>query len=277
VRGDEQLRQLIAATSQDYLLCVCSTGRVCQIAVHRIPEGKRSTKGEPIRNLLGLGPDEEVVAILPVDTYDEKRYLVTFSAYGKVKKSPLSEYKTIDVDGALDMKLANGDRVVMALISHGRGEYFVTADNAQTLRFSDEQLRAQGRVGQGVTAMALGKGAAVVSASYLDGERGEALEAISLLVMTESGLGKKVLAGEYPQKGRATAGVASSNLQEKDRILLTMLVHEDETLLVTWLGENGEKGEHVTVIRETELRALPRAHKGVSIVNGRIINVVRLI
>src|SRR6266849_763755 len=59
VRGDEQLRQLIATTSQDYLLCVCSTGRVCQIAVHRIPEGKRSTKGEPVRSLLGLAPDEE--------------------------------------------------------------------------------------------------------------------------------------------------------------------------------------------------------------------------
>jgi DNA gyrase subunit A len=277
VRGDEQLRQLIATTSQDYLLCVCSTGRICQIAVHRIPEGKRSTKGEPIRNLLELNPGEEVVAILPIDAYNEKRYLVTFSAYGKVKKSPLSEYKTIDIDGALDMKLADGDRVVTALLSHGRGEYFVTAGNAQTLRFSDEQLRAQGRVGQGVTAMALGKGATVVSACYLDGERGEAAQPTSLLVVTERGLGKKVHISEYPQKGRATAGVVSGDLQEKDSILLTMLVCEDETLLVTWSGENGEKGEQVAVTKVAELKALPRAHKGIPIVNGHVVNLVRLI
>src|SRR5947209_7982778 len=32
VRGDEQLRQIVAATSHDNLLCVCSTGRVFQIA-----------------------------------------------------------------------------------------------------------------------------------------------------------------------------------------------------------------------------------------------------
>ena len=277
VRGDEQLRQLIATTSQDYLLCVCSTGRVCQIAVHRIPEGKRSTKGEPVRSLLGLAPDEEVVTILPIESYDEDRYLVTFSAYGKVKKSPLSEYKTIDVDGAQDMKLANGDRIVTALISHGRGEYFVTADNGQTLRFSDEQLRAQGRVGQGVAAMALGKGATVVSASYLDGEQAEATDLTSLLVVTRSSLGKKVLISEYPQKGRATAGVVSSDLQEKDHILLTILLHEDDTLLVTWSGENGEKGEHATVIKATELKAFPHARKGVPIVHGRIMNAVRLV
>ena len=277
VRGDEQLRQLIATTSQDYLLCVCSTGRVCQIAVHRIPEGKRSTKGEPVRSLLGLAPNEEVVTILPVDAYDEDRYLVTFSAYGKVKKSPLSEYKTIDVDGAQDMKLADGDRIVTALISHGRGEYFVTADNAQTLRFSDEQLRAQGRVGQGVAAMALGKQSTVVGASYLDGELDKAMDLTSLLVVTESGLGKKVLIGEYPQKGRATAGVVSTDLQENDHILLTTLVNRDEALLVTWSGENGEKGEHATVIKATELKAFPRARKGVPIVNGRMVNVVRLV
>lgn len=274
VRGDEQLRQLIATTSQDYLLCVCSTGRVCQIAVHRIPEGKRSTKGEPVRSLLGLAPDEEVVTILPVDAYGEDRYLVTFSAYGKVKKSPLSEYKTIDIDGAQDMKLANGDRVVTALISQGRGEYFVTADNAQTLRFSDEQLRTQGRVGQGVAAMALGKDATVVSASYLDNEQVEAADQKSLLVVTRNGLGKKVPIGEYPQKGRATAGVVSSDLSEKDRILLTMLIREDDTLLVIWSGGNGEKGEHATVIKATELKALPRARKGVQVLNGCIMSII---
>src|SRR5690348_10136004 len=67
-RGDEQLRQVITTTSQDYLLCVCSTGRVYQIAIHRIPIGTRSTRGEPIRKLLELQPGEEAVAVLPVET-----------------------------------------------------------------------------------------------------------------------------------------------------------------------------------------------------------------
>src|ERR1700693_3847733 len=179
VRGDEQLRQLVAATSQDYVLCVCSTGRVFQVAAHRIPQGTRSAKGESIRKLLELSPHEEVVAVLPVESYDEDRYLVNFSKLGKVKKSPLSDYKTADVDGLQDMKLADGDAVVAALLSRGQGEYFVTTSTAQTLRFKDDALRAQGRVGQGVAAIALGLHAQVVSASCLEAIRDNELSARS--------------------------------------------------------------------------------------------------
>jgi DNA gyrase subunit A len=276
VRGDEQLREVIVTTSQDYLLCVCSTGRVYQIATHRVPVANRSAKGEPIPNLLKLAPGEEVVAIVPVDAYDEDRYLVTFSKLGKVKKSPLSEYRTADVDGVQDMKLANGDSVAVALVSNGRGEYFVTSSTAQTLRFSDENLRTQGRPGQGVAAMALGKDAVVVSASYLDGgqedvEKG--LKRESLLVVTVDGMVKKVLLSQYPQKGRATAGVMTTELRPNDLVLLTELVHDTDALLFTWAGE---KGDQVTVLKGVAIKTFPRANKGEAVINGRVSGVVKI-
>ena len=274
VRGDEQLRQVMSATSQDYVLCVCSTGRVFQIAAHRIPAATRSGKGESIRKLLQLAPGEEVVTVLPVEAYDENRYLITFSKLGKVKKSPLSDYKTADVDGLLDMKLADGDTVVTALLSRGQGEYFVTTSNAQTLRFSDEVLRAQGRVGQGVAAMILGQNAYVVSAVYLDSELAVSTgNFLSLLVVTEQGLGKKVPLSQYPQKGRATAGVVTTDLAQQDRILVATIVSEEDTVLVAW---NSESGEQVTALKVPELKAFPRARKGVPLVEGRILSVVRL-
>src|SRR5450755_60259 len=270
VRGDEQLRQIVATTSQDYLLCVSANGRVFQIATHRIPPGTRSAKGEPVRKLLELGTGEEIVAVLPVETYDEDRYLVTFSQLGKVKKSPLSEYKTADVDGLQDIKLADGDSVVAGLLSRGVGEYLVTSDAGQTLRFSDEVLRAQGRVGQGVAAIALGKGATVVSAASLDGAQ-EGLT--SLLVVTDSNLVKKVPIGQYPQKGRATAGVVTTELAGKERIFLTMPVFEEDYLLFTASSANGEQ---TTAIRVSEIKAFPRARKGVPLMDGQILQIVKL-
>ncbi len=274
VRGDEHLHQVIAATSQDYVLCVCSTGRVFQIAAHRIPPGTRSAKGEPTHKLLQLTPVEEVVTVLPVGSYDEDRYLVIFTRLGKVKKSPLSEYKTADVDGLQDMKPADGDTVVTALLSLGQGEYIVTTDNAQTLRFSDEGLRAQGRVGQGVAAMALAPGAHVVSASYLDGDAlTDATEPLSLFVITESGLGKKVPLDQYPQKGRATAGVITTELISTDHVLLTLIVGARDHLL---LISNGVGSEQVKSVRVTEVQAFPRAKRGVPLVNGNVLEVVKL-
>lgn len=280
-RGDEQLRQVLPATSQDYVLCVSSVGRVFQIAAHRIPMGNRSAKGELLRKLLELATGEEIIAVLPVEAYDEDRYLVMFSALGKVKKSPLSEYKTADVDGLQDMKLANGDSVVTAFLSRGQGEYFVTTSNAQTLRFSDENLRAQGRSGQGVAAMALGNNAQVVSAAYLDSdEANKTTNFASLFVLTENGLGKKVPLSQYPQKGRATAGVVTTELADRDHVLLAMIVNEKDALLLTWNGE-GRVGTdlsspQVTVVKATELKAFPRAKRGVALVNGRVLSVVKL-
>ncbi|MGZ3610254.1 MAG: DNA gyrase C-terminal beta-propeller domain-containing protein, partial [Ktedonobacteraceae bacterium] len=275
VRGDEQLRQIVAATSQDYVLCVCSSGRIFQVAAHRIPQGTRSAKGEPVRKMLELAPHEEVVAILPVDAYDEDRYLVTFSKLGKVKKSPLSDYKTADVDGLQDMKLAIGDAVVTALLCRGQGEYFVTTDSAQTLRFSDEVLRAQGRVGQGVAAMALGNGAKIVSASYLDREEQNTIgNPLSLFVLTESGLGKKVPLSQYPQKGRATGGVITTELFDKDKVLLAMIMNETDHVLLIW--SSAERGEQVTALKASGLKTFMRARRGIALVNGKILGTVKL-
>src|SRR6266852_1773392 len=274
VRGDENLRQIVAATSQDFILCVCSTGRVFQVAAHRIPAGTRSSKGEPVRKLLELAPGEEIVTLLPVGSYDEDRYLVTFTRLGKVKKSPLSEYKAADIDGVQDMKLAEGDSVITALLSRGLGEYLVTTGSAQTLRFSDEGLRAQGRVGQGVAAITLSPGAQVVSASYLDSDLlANATGSLSLFVITGNGLAKKVPLDQYPQKGRATSGVITTELIGDDRVLLSLIVGEQDHLLLTWHDGGGEQTKAVKVV---ELKALPRAKRGVPLVSGRVLEVVKL-
>jgi DNA gyrase subunit A len=275
VRGDEQLQQVVETTSQDYLLCVSSTGRVFQIATHRIPVGTRATKGEPINKLLKLATGETIVSALPIEAYAEDRYLVTFSHLGKVKKSPLSEYRTTDVDGLPDMKLADGDIVITALISSGQGEYLVTTDSAQTLRFSDETLRAQGRSGQGVAAITLNKGAVVVSAAYLENASLAARDITldSLFVVTEQGTGKKVPISLYPQKARAAVGVATTELSENDQILTTLLVHEEDSLLLTWTSGTSEQ---VQALKVSNLQTFPRVRKGAQLVEGRILQVVKL-
>ena len=271
-RGDEQLVHVLRTTSQDYLLCAASSGRVFQVATHRIPQGTRSAKGEPWRNILELASGETIVSVVPVEAYDEDRYLVTFSRQGKVKKSPLSEYKTADVDGVQDMKLAEGDRVVKALLSRGQGEYLVTTDVAQTLRFSDEQLRSQGRVGQGVVAMSLSGNAAIADALYLDSEAAPP-GALSLFVLTELGMAKRVPLSQYPQKGRATAGVVTMELQKGDRMLSTLLLADTDTVLLAWAGRNGEQA---TALRAAGIKMFSRAHKGSVLVDGRTLVAVQL-
>jgi DNA gyrase subunit A len=193
---------------------------------------------------------------------------------GKVKKSPLSDYKTADSNGVQDMKLAEGDSVVAALISRGQGEYFVTTDNAQTLRFSDENLRAQGRVGQGVAGITLAPNARVVSAAFLDSEEeNTASNPLSLFVLTESGLAKKVPLGQYPAKGRATGGVVTTELVGKDKVLCASIINERQHLLII---TNGDGNESVNVVKASEIKMFSRSRKGMPLVKGHVAGVVEL-
>src|SRR5258708_26597212 len=172
------------------------------------------------------------------------------------------------------MKLVDGDAIVTAFISRGQGEYFVTTNTAQTLRFSDDALRTQGRVGQGVAAMALGQNAYIVSACYHDSELAtSASNFLSLLVITESGLGKKVPVSQYPQKRRATAGVVTTELLGRDDVLLSTIISEDDFLLITW---NGDGGEQVSVLKTTELEDVHRARKDMPLVSGHVLSVIKL-
>jgi DNA gyrase subunit A len=122
--------------------------------------------------------------------------------------------------------------------------------------------------------MALAPGARIVSASYLDGALQDTLdEPLSLLVVTESGLGKKVPLSQYPQKGRATAGVVTTELLNKDRVLQTMIISEHDSFLLIC---NGEGSEQATFVKASELKELPRARRGVPLGSGRLIGVVRI-
>ena len=127
--------------------------------------------------------------------------------------------------------------------------------------------------------MALGKGAAVVSADYLDSEEGEHQSTenlVSLFVVTEQGIGKKVPVSQYPQKGRATAGVVTTELLNNDRVQTAMLNNENNHFLISWSAVTAEKGEQLLALKATDIKAFPRARKGVELVAGRINGIVRL-
>lgn len=228
-------------STQDQLLFITDQGRAFGMPVNTVPEGTKAGKGESLRKILELDAKEQVVAMLGVADFDENAYVVEFTRQGKVKKAPLSEYRTAGAASIADFKLADGDAVVTALLvpapvnADGEvlepGEYFVTTDRANTLRFSDEDVRAQqGRVSQGVQAMNVPDGAQVVSASYLPAGQDKGR---FLLVLTANGQGKKVALDQYPAKGRATNGIVTIELAQADKVAQALVVEPNATVVVS--------------------------------------------
>lgn len=219
---------IVPASTLDYLLVLTRSGRVYLARGHDVPVGTRASAGDPVQKVFGLKPDEAVAAILPVAELDDDRYVVWFSANGKVKRTALPEYRSINSAGLNDFKLLVGDSVATAVVSNGSGEYLVIASDGQALRFPGDEVRATGRDGQGVNAITLKEGATVVAGLTIPA--GDA--AGDLFVTTESGLGKRTGLAHFPIKHRATAGIAAIMLAKGDRVAGAMLAGSGDGALI---------------------------------------------
>ncbi|MBX6341822.1 MAG: DNA topoisomerase, partial [Thermomicrobiaceae bacterium] len=166
-RKGEGLAAIVPASTLDYLLVLTRGGRVYLGRGHEVPQATRTAPGEPAQKVFGLKPDEALATLLPTDELREDRYVVWFTANGKVKKTALSEYRSINAAGLNDLRLLGDDRVVAATFADGAAEYLILTSDGQALRFPDEEVRPTGRDGQGVNAVALREGATVVAALAL--------------------------------------------------------------------------------------------------------------
>jgi DNA gyrase subunit A len=253
VRGDDKLLQIERALTTDYLLCQLSSGRVASIRVANLPETTRAGKAEIARAFLSLEPGERVVGVVPVGAFSEEVYLVVVSRDGRIKKTALAEYLRIDEKGAQDLRLLEGDAIARALLSLGGGDYLITTSDGKTLRFSDADLRATGRVGQGVQGIGLARGARVVGADWVREEKDR-----YLWVAGSSGTVKRTPVGEYPRKGRATGGVATIQLGGAAEVADAVVVGPGEDVLLV------SRGGRTVRVTDERVPVAGRDRKGVN-------------
>jgi DNA gyrase subunit A len=251
VRGDERLLEVRSAQTTDYLICQLSTGRVASVRVARLPETTRAARAELPRSFISLDPGERVVGIVPVSAFSEEVYLVVFTREGRVKKTALSEYIKVDDKPSPDLRLLGKDEVARVLVSLGGGDYVVSSSDGKTLRFSDADLRAAGRVGQGVQAIGLSGSARVVGADWIDEDDDRAL-----WVASTNSFIKRTPLGEYPRKGRATGGVATMQLAPKTALVGAAVLGPDEDALL--IAQSGRTAR----ITPDDLPLVARDRKG---------------
>src|SRR6202048_1037754 len=63
---DDFIEQIFVASTHAYLLLFTNQGRVFWLKVHELPQAGRNARGKAIVNLVQLGPDEKIAALLPI-------------------------------------------------------------------------------------------------------------------------------------------------------------------------------------------------------------------
>jgi DNA gyrase subunit A len=208
LKEDDYIEHLFVASTHDYLLFFTSVGKVYRLKVHELPLGSRQSKGRAIVNLLPVGQDEQVRAVIATRDFSEAQYLVLATRNGVVKKTKFEEYNTpLKADGIIAIKLRDGDELVDVLHSSGNDDILLVSRKGQAIRFHETDARPMGRATEGVRGMRLRKGDEVIAAGIASPDS-------DLLVVTENGYGKRTRVDEYPCKGRGGLGVKTVQLTE---------------------------------------------------------------
>lgn len=260
------IEHLFTAQNHDYLMFFTNTGRVYVDRVYEIDEAARSAQGRSIKNLLDLQADESIAAILRLEKkVDEKGNDITFGEEsgnvvfatrdGTVKKTNLNDFVNYRKAGIIAINLEEGNSLVDALLTGGNDEIVLVTHNGMSIRFSENDLRSQGRNTIGVRGIHPREGDYVVAIAMVSPEK-------SLLVAAENGLGKRTSFEEYRLQKRGGTGIKTMNCTEKTGLVVsaTVVSDDDELMLMTTSGQSVRI--KVNTIRETG-----RATQGVRLIS----------
>ena len=259
IKEEDFIDRLLVANTHDTILCFSSRGRLYWMKVYQLPEASRGARGRPIVNLLPLEADERITAILPVREYEEGVNVFMATASGTVKKTALTEFSRPRSAGIIAVNLNEGDELIGVDLTSGQDEVMLfSAAGKVVVRFKEDAVRAMGRTATGVRGIKLAENDSVVSLIIPRGEG-------AILTVTQNGYGKRTAAAEYPTKSRATQGVISFKVTERNGSVVgavqvddcdqIMMITDAGTLVRTRVSEVsivGRNTQGVILIRTAE-------------------------
>ena len=263
---------LFTAATHDYLMFFTESGRCYVERVFEIPEGSRASKGRSIANLLELRSEEKITATIRIqgqktddETWNEGLHIVFATRSGIVKKSNLNDFKNIRKGGIIAIKIEEGDKLIDCKLTDGHNEIVLITHEGMSIRFSEEEVKDQGRDTVGVWGIRPNKGDYIVGTAIVNKDA-------QLLVAGENGLGKRTSFEEYRLQGRGGKGIITMKTNDKTGAVAGALTvrDDDELMLIT------NKGKMVRT-RISEIRETGRNAQGVKLIDLRANEVLQAI
>ncbi len=226
-REEDDLLHFFTANMHDRLLVFTSGGQVYSLEVMDLPEGGRTARGLALVNLLPIGQDETVTAVIPVSEFREDSYLVMVTRLAYIKKVQMSDFANIRRSGIIAITLGDGDQLGWVRPSNGKSDVIIGTGDGMCIRYSEEELRPMGRTARGVRAITLRDGDKIVGFDVT-----EAADANYVLVITNDGFGKRVKLDEFRQQGRGGIGLIATKFKNAQSRLAALRVTSDGEQIV---------------------------------------------
>ncbi len=248
---DDFIEHIFTASTHDFIMFFMNNGRVYVDKVYNIPEGTRTSKGRSISNVLELREEESIKAMICVKEFSPDLHLVMGTRNGVTKKTNLADYKNYQRGGIIGILIDEGDDLIGVELTNGENEIFIVTENGMSIRFSENDLRDQGRRTRGVRGISLKGEDKVKAIGVVDNEA-------TLLVAGEDGVGKRSSFDDYRIQSRAGSGIIAIKSSKVAGALA--IKEEDEVMMLTSEGQ-------AVRIPVDEIRVIGRSTQGVRLIN----------
>lgn len=242
----------------DWLSVFTAAGKMYKIQTKDIPEGTTASKGVSIAALLEMGNDTPVAYFLHSQFGEGTLLFVT--SRGQIKCAKMEEFISTRKGGIIATKLREGDSVTAVMEYHGEDVEVITK-KGMSIHLRGSDIPTQGKNTLGVKGMNIAEDDSVAQVLLIP------KDTIGLIVIAETGQGKRVPVSELPPQGRGGKGVSIT--PKNDFAGAVFITKEDSRILFVM----------PSTVKSESARQIPvhsRVNTGVQIIKpiGKITHVV---
>ena len=253
-REEDFVEDMFISSTHDNILFITNYGNMYKLKCYEVPEGSKQSRGTNIVNLLQLDEGERIAAMMKTSDFAENKYFICVTKFGKIKRTPLYDFRNVRKNGLRAITLAEGDEIAAAHLTEGDSSIIVATHLGMAIHFSEDKIRSMGRLAAGVRAIKLREDDYIVGAAkvYSDDMR--------ILTVTDKGYGRLSALSDYRMQNRGGNGLKNYKIRDDRGYVcgIRSIQADDDVILISTDGV-------IIRIRANDLRVMRRTGLGVRV------------
>ncbi len=220
---------LDCASTHDDIFFFSNKGRVFKSKVYELPSTSRQAKGTPIVNIIQIGQDEKITALLTMNKSNKgQKYFIMGTVHGQIKKTEIEKYDNIRKTGIIAMGLKGKDELKWVQTASGKDTIVEVSKKGQAICYLETDVRPMGRSASGVTGVKLRGGDEVMAMGVVPANEspftpdGANKKGPDMLVVLENGFGKRTILKNFHLQKRGGMGIRAANCTPKTGDIIGM-------------------------------------------------------
>jgi DNA gyrase subunit A len=213
-KDEDEIQFMVGAKTHDVVYFFTDGGKLYRTSVYEIPAAQRQAKGQAIVNVIQIGQNEKVTAVLTMTKEEELKggYFIMGTSDGTIKKTEVKAYANVRKNGIIAISLTPGNKLSWVRSSAGKDNVLMVTAKAQSIVFHEEEIRPTGRSASGVRGMKLRPDDRIVAMDVLTEEQ---LKNGQMIVVFENGFGKRSPLSNFDVQHRAGMGIKAAAVTAK--------------------------------------------------------------